>query len=536
MRLKSLIPTFLLSLPLFYPSVDALRRHRETGQRLPLVHEREVVSQRQHRPQHFSPRDLIDICINLDAVVDGNPLLEELFAGIHLCLCLKDLDIFLDTYVGLDILGLRALVEAELKDFFHSQPACDPVPAHAHRACTTEDPCSCSCDSGFTKIGGECVCPAPNSICNGVCGHFPHGCGGRPSALPRSLKKRAVQELTFADAQAYCGEKRVCGVHGGSEHAFECVDIETSSDSCGGCLYAHPWSQTSMPVLGLDCSSLSSPQAISHRCESGRCVVNTCAKGYIAGPDGCVPSSRIVLRMALGAPGPVILPGSDAIIDSSSSNITPGAPTASSNTDVSSSNALGSLGSLNNFTDAGATSTVLSTSSSGNEDYGNGNSNNEGLPFTPATSCTTSSSSSGNANLIDSLLGGLGLRKRSQDPCQSSTPLPPTPSPSPSDRPEPCPDDTGAPAPSSGNESSSGDDIVADLSPLAEADVDLGPGLNEATTGVAAGLGLGKVIYPGRLVSGKREEDCDCEDGHGSTGTDTFLWLSRKNLANLSIK
>lgn len=57
---------------------------------------------------------------------------------------------------------------------FKSQPACNPLPAHAHRACTTEDPCSCTCDSGFIKSGGECVCPPPNSVCNGVCGYFPH--------------------------------------------------------------------------------------------------------------------------------------------------------------------------------------------------------------------------------------------------------------------------------------------------------------------------------------------------------------------------
>ncbi|KAJ4474370.1 hypothetical protein J3R30DRAFT_3251680, partial [Lentinula aciculospora] len=141
-------------------------------------------------------------------------------------------------------------------------------PAHAHRECTTEDPCACSCDDGFTKVHGECVCPAPKSVCNGVCGNFPH----------------------VSYARAYCGEKRVCGVPGGSELAFECVDVKTSSDSCGGCLYEHPWtqpSQTSLAVRGQDCSSFSSPHALSHRCESSRCVVNTCAKGYIVGSDGC---------------------------------------------------------------------------------------------------------------------------------------------------------------------------------------------------------------------------------------------------------
>ncbi|KAH7868566.1 uncharacterized protein C8R40DRAFT_819811 [Lentinula edodes] len=378
MRLKNLIPTFLFSLPLFCSSVDARRRHREAGRHLAL-HEREVVSQRQYRPQRISSRDLIDICINLDAVVDGNPLLEELFVGLHLCLCLKerhtacfivclltrliqDLDIFLDTYVGLDILGLRALVEAELKTFFKSQPACDPLPAHAHRACTTEDPCSCTCDSGYIKSGGECVCPPPNSVCNGVCGHFPHGCGGRPSSLPRSLKKRAAQELTFADAQAYCGDKRVCGVPGDSDRAFECIDIKTSDDSCGACLYAHPWSQNSVTVGGQDCSTVSSPHALSHRCEDGQCVANECAKGYIAGTGGCVPSSRIIPRVALGAPVPVVLPSSATRIDSdTATHVTPDAPLASSTTDLSLSSTIGSLDNLSN---SGTLSSLTSPSDS----------------------------------------------------------------------------------------------------------------------------------------------------------------------------
>ncbi|KAJ3757126.1 hypothetical protein EV360DRAFT_31038, partial [Lentinula raphanica] len=128
--------------------------------------------------------------------------------------------------------------------------------------CTTEDPCSCSCSPGYTKVGDECVCPAPNSVCNGVCGYFPH------------------VKITFADAQAYCGDKSVCGVPGGSEHAFECLDTKSTPESCGGCLYAHPWSQTKAFVAGTDCSTVSSPQAVSHRCENGQCVVETCAQGY----------------------------------------------------------------------------------------------------------------------------------------------------------------------------------------------------------------------------------------------------------------
>ncbi|KAJ3808330.1 hypothetical protein EV368DRAFT_13480, partial [Lentinula lateritia] len=132
--------------------------------------------------------------------------------------------------------------------------------------CTTEDPCACSCDSGYIKSGGECVCPAPNSVCNGVCGYFPH--------------VSRVSEAYSLLSTPYCGDKRVCGVPGDSDRAFECIDIKTSDDSCGDCLYAHPWSQTSVTVGGQDCSTVSSPHALSHRCEDGQCVANDCANGY----------------------------------------------------------------------------------------------------------------------------------------------------------------------------------------------------------------------------------------------------------------
>ncbi|KAJ3975659.1 hypothetical protein EV361DRAFT_462126 [Lentinula raphanica] len=502
MRLNNLIPTFLLSLPLFCSPVDARRRHKGTSL---AQHEREVFTQRQYRPQNLSSRDLIDICINLDAVVDGNPLLEGLFAGVHLCLCLKDLDIFLDTYVDLDLLGLRTLVEAELRTFFHSQPPCKPVPAHAHRACTTEDPCSCSCDPGYTKVGDECVCPAPNSVCNGVCGYFPHGCGGRPSALPRSVKKRVNQEITFADAQAYCGDKSVCGVPGGSEHAFECLDTKSNPESCGGCLYAHPWSQTNAFVAGTDCSTVSSPQAVSHRCENGQCVVETCAQGYIRGPGGCVPSSRIVPRMAFGGPGAASSPSSrstsanDIIADltplaNAGVNLGPGLNNAV--TGLSEGLGLGKVIYSGELVNGKREEDCDGSGSSGSV---------TSKPPSPSSSAPPAPSWSASTPPA---------------PTWSASTPPAAPSPtqpaSPSKSDEPCPDSSDT-APSNGDGSSSGNDIIADLSPLAIAGVNLGPGLDSATTGLAGGLGLGKVVYPGQLINGKRDEDCDCEDGSGSS-------------------
>jgi hypothetical protein len=44
------------------------------------------------------------------------------------------------------------------------------LPPHAKRACSTSDPCGFTCDDPYTKQGDQCVCLAPNLVCNGQCG------------------------------------------------------------------------------------------------------------------------------------------------------------------------------------------------------------------------------------------------------------------------------------------------------------------------------------------------------------------------------
>ncbi|KAE9402564.1 hypothetical protein BT96DRAFT_1017519 [Gymnopus androsaceus JB14] len=501
MRLKSLTPTFLLSLAVL--SVDALRRPQKSH-----LAQHSVVSQRQYHPQRVSARALIDVCVDLDAVINGNQLLEDLFAG--------DLDLFLDANVELDILGLEAVVKAELNDIFKAQPKCaKPLPANAHRTCNS-DPCYYDCNDSFTRIGDQCVCSAPKSVCNGVCGNFPHGCNGHPSSLPRSLKKRVAQESTFADAQAYCGDKRVCGVFSATDNAFDCVDIKTS-ESCGGCMYAHPWSQSTLSARGQDCNTVVSRGTLSHRCENGECIPDACLTGYILGPDGCVLSSRIVPR--LGAPAglaapltdlPRILPAipplsNPPLVSAGSSDSTSVAPVTSVVAPVDSgssvSSATDSLLLRTGLTDtsslagtlavlrARAVSGTLAGVTNPSSLSGTLGSHSSGLtspavstyhwrlangvvaaiaapllksvtvmrmeehhslpplpPSPPPVSCPPAAadgsvkSGSTGSGLLSGLLSGLGLRKRHEDPCEEPAPAPwssPSSSPSPVAAPAP---------------------------------------------------------------------------------------------------
>ncbi|WWC86095.1 uncharacterized protein L201_000966 [Kwoniella dendrophila CBS 6074] len=65
---------------------------------------------------------------------------------------------------------------------------------------------------------------------------------------------------------------------------FECIELETELNSCGGCLALGS---------GQDCSLISNARATG--CESGTCQVYSCYDGYVVSPDRqtCVKKGTI---------------------------------------------------------------------------------------------------------------------------------------------------------------------------------------------------------------------------------------------------
>ncbi|KAK8865822.1 hypothetical protein IAR55_000970 [Kwoniella newhampshirensis] len=55
---------------------------------------------------------------------------------------------------------------------------------------------------------------------------------------------------------------------------FECVELDTELNSCGGCLALG---------VGQDCSTIVNARATG--CESGQCRVYSCFEGYVVSPD-----------------------------------------------------------------------------------------------------------------------------------------------------------------------------------------------------------------------------------------------------------
>ncbi|KAK0235201.1 hypothetical protein EDD85DRAFT_69506 [Armillaria nabsnona] len=245
-----------------------------------------TLAQRQY---HHQPRDLLDICISLDAdallkggILSLLPL--DVFAGLNLCLCLKDLDIFLDTNVVVDLLdpATKSLLETRLKALINTGGEhCDVLPTHSHRVCNNRNPCHWECDSPYIQQGDQCVCPPPKTECNGQCGVFPRGCG---SAVPRSRKRRQAPVTTLMEAQATCKTgQSVCGVPSPQgKYDYECMDTSSALDSCGGCTVPHPFGSV-QPPHGVNCNTI--PYLVAGSCRAGRCVVDKCHTGYQPSKD-----------------------------------------------------------------------------------------------------------------------------------------------------------------------------------------------------------------------------------------------------------
>ncbi|KAK2459987.1 hypothetical protein APHAL10511_007993 [Amanita phalloides] len=228
--------------------------------------------------QYHAPRALIDTCISLDAdaalkLATTVPPLASVLSDT--CLCLNDLNLFLESNNDIHVLGIDSIIGL-LTEIITSPGSkqCSALPPHARRACRSDDPCHWSCENNFTREGDICVCSAPRAICNGICSET---CGPFPSSVPRSKKKLEIK--TLAQAKSNCkASESVCGIPGREgSFDFECINIDNSLDSCGGCVAPHPFVGQPRPS-GKDCSKISN--AMEVECIERSCVVHRCKEGF----------------------------------------------------------------------------------------------------------------------------------------------------------------------------------------------------------------------------------------------------------------
>lgn len=141
------------------------------------------------------------------------------------------------------------------------------------------------------ECGSTCpfTCNANFELCNGQCIAEGSPCATAGGSRKRSVKDRSRfacrQPFTACPVSHFLSRDEVASSYGGG---FECVDTTADLESCGGC--TTPFKGN---ALGVDCTAL--PFVNSVTCLSGRCIVESCAPGFVPSSDGhkCVEKSQV---------------------------------------------------------------------------------------------------------------------------------------------------------------------------------------------------------------------------------------------------
>ncbi|KZO93740.1 hypothetical protein CALVIDRAFT_566221 [Calocera viscosa TUFC12733] len=211
-----------------------------------------------------------DICaeVNLSAAVDVLSILTLDVSPLKICLCLSGLDAFLNVDANaavsalVSILGSLVDVQAFLTAQINSNGRQCSYPALATPFCSPSNPCDFTCPQGYTKKHGKCVL---------------------------NTSKRAARR----DIGRCSAGFTKCGAPSGA-NAYECIDVRSSLESCGGCVIPFP----GMRPTGQDCTQI--PGVDDVACIQGTCRVSRCAEGFALSVDGrtCIaeqPSVQLVL-------------------------------------------------------------------------------------------------------------------------------------------------------------------------------------------------------------------------------------------------
>jgi len=246
----------------------------------------------------LSRRTSSDTCANLVNL----PVAVTVAAGIppvtigliNTCLCLSGISNFESTNIvaiaAVEVAGAPATTSS-LTTLVHGHGSSCEYPDNAAPVCLASNVCSFTCNNGYTVDSGNCVCEAPNTVCNGICGD-PSLCSTpQPPSSPISdpVKRHAIQKRS-----AYCGfGMTACGLDQwsalSSKHPWDCIDTRNDLESCGGCLI--PLHDNS--PRGMDCTAI--PGVADVACASGSCVVHRCLAGHVLTSDkkGCFRKSLL---------------------------------------------------------------------------------------------------------------------------------------------------------------------------------------------------------------------------------------------------
>ncbi|WVF65359.1 hypothetical protein IAT40_000086 [Kwoniella sp. CBS 6097] len=146
-----------------------------------------------------------------------------------------------------------------------------------------DDTFGCRCNSAYTITGGSAATCGPYSWFTYV-----HSKGATASGLARRNYRVRAEQARLA-RQTFCPQgAKACSVDGNPD-TYECVDIETELESCGGCLYGEFQSTAVNATAGVDCTALPGVALGGVTCESSACIAYACRTGFELSSGVCVP-------------------------------------------------------------------------------------------------------------------------------------------------------------------------------------------------------------------------------------------------------
>lgn len=187
-----------------------------------------------------------------------SPVLFVLSMSAHLCppeaacLCISDIPTFITTdasaIAAVALAGSDAVAQAlrDLVSFFfigrinevltgcvfstvkfNAYSVIDDCeyPELATPQCLDTDPCSFTCSNGFIRSGGQCICAAPNTLCNGNCVPPTFNC-------PSSVAPDRRRWDGASECNSRGGGHMACGVYGRGARVWECIDTDNDLESC----------------------------------------------------------------------------------------------------------------------------------------------------------------------------------------------------------------------------------------------------------------------------------------------------------------
>ncbi|WVF70466.1 hypothetical protein IAT40_005256 [Kwoniella sp. CBS 6097] len=153
--------------------------------------------------------------------------------------------------------------------------------------------CARACDTGYVLTGGSKCCLPGSSLdangncfvpptcstteilCNSKC--YPRSSYTCPSGLPVAITSKRAESCPVGFSK--------CAVGALGANMWECVDTKSDIESCGGCMYPTPSLTNPMALsVGTDCTSIPNVSGVS--CNSGACLIDSCAKGYRLNGNG----------------------------------------------------------------------------------------------------------------------------------------------------------------------------------------------------------------------------------------------------------